>query len=243
MAARGEIMKRFFMLLIVALLCVWIPASVSGLETITLDDTSMSLPVRIKAVYQQNEESNVYESGNINGTFMSITTNNRITVAVTGSQEFDSGTQLVVREITKEETEAYGWFSEVMQETGSSFMPFEIFFLKNGQRVPMVPNTKVSITLPDSYTDPFVCSVTANGEVEVLQSTIADGNINFEIVQTNYYVLADKRKDPAPSPTTGDNKNLSIYMTLMALVEGIFVYSILEKKRKKLMRYNSPFDR
>ncbi|MDD4414365.1 MAG: hypothetical protein PHR14_07455 [Oscillospiraceae bacterium] len=49
------------------------------------------------------------------------------------------------------ETNAYGWFSGVLKETGTNILPFDIYFEKDGQRISFNSKIQITITLPDGY--------------------------------------------------------------------------------------------
>jgi hypothetical protein len=224
-------MKRMLAVSIATLLlaCIQV-ASVSKADTI--DELGQPFPISVKTVYKDANNPNVYKN-NVSGNYGSITTKSGIKVTVTTSTgTFESG-RLVVREITAEETEAHGWFSNVLKEMGTRILPYDIYFEKNGQRIPLNSKIQITITLPDNYTSPLICHVTTDGKVEVLQSNVTDGRISFETKHTGYYVLAEKIKDSDGNPQTGDNTNLLLYIVLMALSAGILASILIYKYLKK----------
>ncbi len=229
-------MKRILAGLMFVVLLVWIPVTASAAENETIDEADRPCSISVKAVYIGSDDQNVYYN-NISGGTSSVITRNGIAVIVTGGEEaFELGTKLVVREITAEETEAYGWFSGVLKETGTDIMPFDIYFEMDGQKIPLNSKIKITVNLPDGYTTPVICYVTTDGRVEVIQSDVRDGKISFETDHMSYYVLADKIKD---SPQTGDNTNILFYITMMAIFAGLFIFMTGRFKYHGLERINS----
>ena len=225
-------MKRMFTAFIVILLFVCILVTASAAGTKTADEAGQSFSLSVKAVFKESGDLNIYKN-NVSGGSSSITTRNGTIVTVTGNKEtFEPGVRLVVREITAEETEAYGWFTGVLKETGTDILPFDIYFEKDGQRIPLNSKIQITITLPDSYTSPLVCYVTTDGKVEVLPSSIKDGKISFETNYTSYYVLADKIKNPSDIPQTGDNTNLLLYISLTLFSVCILIFMTRRYKKQ-----------
>lgn len=220
-------MKRMFTALIVVLLFGCIQTT-SASKAKTIDKMGQSFSISVKAVFKESGYSNVYKS-NTSGDYSSITTRNGITVAVTSAEEFESDIRLVVREISKEETEAYDWFSSVMKEVGTDILPFDIYFEKDGQRITLNSKIQIIITLPDGYMSPFICYVTTDSKVKALQSNIKDGKISFEAEHHCYYVLADKIK--GISPQTGDNVDLLLYIALVVFTASILMYRHLKMNK------------
>ena len=220
--------------LMAVLLLVCIPVKSSAAETKTIDGSGRSLSISVKAVFKENSDPNVYKN-NVSGGSSSITTRNGITVTVTGGQDaFKPGVRLVVREITAEEKDAYDWFSGVMKDTGASILPFDIYFEKDGQRIPLNVHLQIAITLPDGYTAPLVCYVGTDGNADILSSSVKGGKILFETDYTGYFVVADKIQHP-DIPRAGDHTNRLLYSLWLAYAAGflMFMTTGYKKQRKR----------
>ena len=124
----------------------------------------------------------------------------------------------------------------MLKETGTDILPFDIYFEKDGQRIPLNSKIQITITLPDGYQSPLVCYVTTDGKATVLPSNVKDGKISFETEHTSYYVLADKIKEPGDSPQTGDSTNLLLYVTIMVFSACILMYMTSRYQRQKRCR-------
>lgn len=178
-------------------------------ETGKIETPGQSVSIEVKAVYVESSETGVYK-GEVKEGSSSIKTENGVNVAVSGDKEtFDDGVMLVVKEITEEETGAFSWFSEVLKEVGTNILPLDIYFEKNGQKVQVNSRVRVTITLPEGYINPVVCYVSTDGQVEILQCTVEDGKITFEVEHFSYYVLADRKDaggttEPTTSTTATD---------------------------------------
>lgn len=219
-------MKRMFTAFMTVLLFICIPITVSAAEMKTADTVGQSVTISVKAVFKENTDPNIYKN-NVSGGSSSVTTKNGITVTITGGAEaFEPGVRLVVREITAEEKDVRDWFSGVLNETGTDILPFDIYFEKDGQRIPLNSKLQITITLPDGYAAPLVCHVTTDGKATVLPSNVKDGKIRFEIEHTSYYAIADKIRNSGDSPQTGDNTNLLLYISLMVFSAGILLFML-----------------
>jgi hypothetical protein len=200
---------------------------VTSVSAGTIGELGKPFPIDVKAV--EIIGSNVYKN-NVDGDSASVTTKNVTTVSVMAVEgKFEPGLRLVIREITAEETEPYGWFCSVMEGIGTDILPFDIYFEKDGQRIPLNIKVRITITLPDGYSSPIVCYVTTDGKVEILQSSAAYGKISFKTEHTSYYVIANNIKAPDDFPKTGDNADLVLYIVLMAFSASILIYGLLKK--------------
>ncbi len=225
-------MKRIFVAFIAVLLFICIPITVSA-GTKTAYAVDQPVAISVKAVFKGNTDPNIYKNDVIHGS-SSVITENGITVIITGSAEaFEPGVRLVVREITAEEKDARDWFSGVLNGTGTDILPFDIYFEKDGQRIPLNSKVQITITLPDGYEAPFVCYVTTGGKVEALASNVKDDKISFETDHTGYYVLTDKIKDSGGIPQTGDNINLLLYILLMSFTVCLLLFTTRRYKKVK----------
>ncbi len=210
-------MKYMFTIFIAFLLLACIPFNV-------LAAGAQSVYINIKAGYIEKNDSNIYKS-NVSDGVSSITTINKTTITVIGNKDaFELGVKLVVREITTEETEAFGWFTGVLKGIGNGIMPFDIYFEKGGQRIPLNLKLHITITLSDSYISPLVCYVATDGKVEVIPSSVTDGKISFETNHTGYYAIADRIKDTGGIPQTGDNTNLYPYVSLLLFSVYLLIF-------------------
>jgi hypothetical protein len=227
-----------FTALIVVILFVCIPVTALAMETKTIEESGQSLPIRVKAVFIESSDPNMYKNNVSSGT-SSVTTRNGITVTITGDKEaIEPDVRLVVREITAEEAEPYDWFSGVLKDTGTGIVPFDIYFEKDGQKIPLNFKIKITIVLPDGYAAPFVCYVTTDGKVEILPSSVKNGRITFETDHTSYFVLADEIKDPGDAPKMGDNMKSLLYISLMILSVGILLFMMGRYKKKSKDKQN-----
>jgi len=221
-------MKRMFVSFVVVLLFANFFVTATASETKTAEKVDQPFTISVSAIYKDNDP-NIYKV-NISGDSSHITTRNGTKVTVIGTNEPFSGIRLVVREITSEETEAYNWFSGVLKGIGTDILPFEIYFEKDGRKIPLRNKIEVSINLPDSYTFPIACNVTSDGKVELLLSSV-EGKISFETDNTSYYVLANKIKKTGDNPQTGDNTNLIHYIPFIWLSLCLFIITARRYRR------------
>lgn len=248
-------MKRIIAAFTAVMLFVCIQVTALA-ESRNIGNTGQTISIDVKAVYVPSNEPGLYE-GKVTEGSSSVTTENGITIEVSGDEsQFESGVKLIVKEVTEDEAEAYGWFSDVLKEVGTNILPLDIYFEKAGQKVQINSKVRVTITLPDGYTNPIICYVSPDGTVEIIDSTVEDGKIIFEVDHFSYYVLADKKETgdttntPQPTdttkagettgttgttkagnqPKTGENTSMIFY--LLAVAAFGLIYITFAKKRR-----------
>jgi|LSQX01.1.fsa_nt_gb hypothetical protein len=208
-------MKRIVAVLAVTLLFVCMQVTALA-ESRTINQTGESVSIDVKGIYVPSSDPAEYKEEVRDGS-SSVTTESGITVSISADEQtFESGVNLVVREISEEETEAYSWFSDVLKEVGSKILPLDIYFEKDGQKVQVNSKVRVTITLPQGYNNPIICYVSSDGKVEVVPSTVENGKITFEVDHFSYYVLAESEESGGEPTGTGTTTSSATTATTKA---------------------------
>lgn len=223
-------MKRAICVLAALLLLMTAHAAA---ESATVDQPGGSATIDVKAVYRETADEYVYKE-EVSGGEVSVTTDEGITVTVSGDEDvLEDGLKLTLRVIPEEDAEAYGWFSEVLEDVGDKILPLDIYFEKDGQRVEINGKVTITIDLPEGYENPVVCYVSSDGKVEVLKSTVKDGKITFEVDHFSFYALVDKGKK-GDGAKTGEDVMPIFLASSLALFSFYILLSLLEKRQGKI---------
>lgn len=226
------------MIAVLALVCAFSACMACYAAAETLAEEKRSVNIDVVADYVKNTSDPKRFYGEITDGRATVTTDDGATVAVSGVQA--DGLTLVVLPIMKSETAAWEWFSSCLKNYGTNLYPVDIYFIdKNGNRVEYNGSFSISITTPETYTEPSVFYLSTDGKVTPLDSTVNGNAVTFQISHNSYYVIAEKLQstpDDPDSPPTGDTSNKPLWIALV-LVAGVGVVgTTVFGKRKRASR-------
>lgn len=105
----------------------------------------------------------------------------------------EAGLQLAVYLIPGEDYAAWDWIEQCMRNFGTRLYPMEIYFTdEQGNRVNVSERIAVSVSFPDTYLNPAIFYLPADGSTVCLESRAAENRIVFFAEHSGIYVLAEK---------------------------------------------------
>lgn len=227
-------MKRILAFLLTTV-CVFLSGMTcyAGNTTLDRENNQTEVDVYAKSVGEKSGYSAPVADGS-----SSVVTDDGTEIVVSGVP--DGVLTLYVVPIPKSETEAWNWFEKCMEGKGTDIRPYDIYFLDaKGNRI-NANGVTITVTLPVSYENPVVYSVTTDGRVTELRAVVNDGRIIFTADGSNYYVFADRVKSGnsaqtgvnGSSPKTDDSFNLWIWTVLLFISGAGLIWSLLEKQKR-----------
>lgn len=207
----------FFAVMIIMLLCTSLTAFASP--------SSTGIDVKAKFVYVTDDTTYIAST---NAGEATITTSNGFVITVT--ENLPDELILVIKQVMPSDEDAYNWFCKVLDGKMTDIFPFDIFFLKNGERIELSAAMNITITMPNIYSSPQMYSVESAGNATRLDSTVSGEKISFQTDHNSFYVLGNKIVGGSSNPQTSENKLIFIYSILL-LVSCGFANALFIKRK------------
>lgn len=152
--------------------------------------------------------------------YASVTLPNGISVSVT-SKEL-AGLTFMVMPITSQDTEAWMWFSDCLDQYGDLYCPMEVFFLdNNGNRCFNLEQFTLTIKMPEGISNPTIIFLTTGGEAAEVASKVVNGSILISANRSGYYALIDRCTDG----DANNDKTLNEYDAVLILQYSVGLIS------------------
>ena len=213
--------------------------------TCTLLMCAFSLPCRAESLTQTGQTA----SGDVYAVFREQTEHivTGVVTGGTGTVLLPDGTRLdisgieddrltlTVIPVTGDDTDAWNWFNNCLNQKGNGFFPFEIYLTDgNGSKIRQNSPCTVTVTLPQLPDDPAVCAVSADGTVTALAFSTAGSAVTFRADAAGYYVIAGKQPVSSAvqtaAPRTGDSSQTLLWLSL-AVTAGLAAALLSRRKQ------------
>ena len=163
-----------------------------------------------------------------------VTTDEDIIITVTDAPE--SAVKLMVVPIPKDETQAWAWITDCLEDVGTPVHLFDIYFEdQDGNRI-NANGAVVTIDCPHCSGTPKICSLTTGGTVRVLNDSARGSEVAFRTDGSTYYIIADKTPSQHPGdtdiPQTGDHSGIGLWSGLL-LGSTLALWLLIFKRRRQ----------
>lgn len=193
--------------------------------------------------YRYSSDPNVYMCTLTNGKYIIETASGLIVTVVPKNP--DSQLRLVVRIIPKTD-EAYSWFEKCFQSFDGNIIPLDIYYVDaDGNRINIYDDILIEINSNDKVNKVFTLST--DGVVDSIDSTITSTAVSFEANGKGYYVLFfenQKNNNTVPEKPNNDvpktnDLNIVCISTFLMIFSAIFAsVSLLVYRKKKREEQN-----
>lgn len=145
----------------------------------------------------------------------------------------DSTYRLVIHPITEQDAQAYAWLSNRVANFGKGILFYDIYFVDEyGKRADIDTESDVSITLPENCKTLKIVSVSEEGNVLRLNSTVGKDRLFFTIDKCGYYAVASETGNYKNSPKTGYTEDSDFWVIIPILIGICCIFPKIPFRRK-----------